>query len=52
MIDFLLTAILVLVVGGASLFIYKEKKNGVKCVGCPNAKNCAKMHCSCHGEKN
>ena len=28
----------------AARYIYKEKKKGVACIGCPYAGNCAKMH--------
>lgn len=43
MIDFVVGAILVIIVGSALAYIIKSGKNGVKCVGCPDAKNC----CSC-----
>ena len=29
-------------VGGASYYIYKEKKKGTRCIGCPMAGNCQK----------
>jgi len=35
-------AVLALIIGGASLYIYKAKKRGVKCIGCPSAEACAK----------
>lgn len=28
------------IVGGAGLYIYKEKKSGTKCIGCPAGKTC------------
>ncbi|MBQ7364370.1 MAG: FeoB-associated Cys-rich membrane protein [Clostridia bacterium] len=38
--------ILVLLLGGAALYIYKAKKRGVTCIGCPHAKTCAhRGHC-------
>lgn len=43
MIDFIVGAILVVIVGLALAYIIKSRKNGIKCVGCPEAKNC----CSC-----
>lgn len=43
MIDFVIVAILVVVVGSALAYIIKSRKNGIKCVGCPDAKTC----CSC-----
>ena len=39
MTDFILLAVIALIVGGAALYIYK-KKSGAKCVGCPYAKQC------------
>jgi hypothetical protein len=36
------TAVVVLIVGAAIYYIYKEKKKGTKCIGCPMAGNCAK----------
>ena len=35
-------AVLVLIVGGAGLYIYKAKKSGVKCIGCPSGATCGK----------
>jgi len=47
----ILIAVIVIVIGAASFYIYKEKKKGVKCVGCPYAKECAKKNCgSSHTE--
>lgn len=39
--------IIVLIIGGASFYIYKAKKSGKKCIGCPDSGSC--YHCSsCH----
>ena len=38
MTDILVLAVIALIVGGAALYIYKAKKSGAKCVGCPHAK--------------
>lgn len=39
--------IIVLIIGGASFYIYKAKKNGKKCIGCPDSGSC--YQCSgCH----
>jgi len=32
--------VLAAIVGGSSLYIYKAKKSGVKCIGCPSARTC------------
>lgn len=42
MVDIIVTLVLVLILGGALLYIRKEKKRGVKCIGCPAAGTCAK----------
>ena len=40
-------AIIIIVVGLATLYIIKAKKNGQKCIGCPHAKSCGK-NCTCN----
>lgn len=40
MTDLIVAIILLLIVGAAILYIVKEKKKGVKCIGCPAAGNC------------
>ena len=34
MTDLIITAIIVVIVGAAARYVYKAKKNGVKCIGC------------------
>ncbi|MCR5420385.1 MAG: FeoB-associated Cys-rich membrane protein [Lachnospiraceae bacterium] len=34
--------IIVCIVGAALYYIYKEKKKGTRCIGCPMAGNCSK----------
>lgn len=41
MIDFVVGAIIVVIVGLALMYIIKSRKNGIKCIGCPDGKNCA-----------
>lgn len=33
-------AIIVLIVGAAGFYVYRQKKKGVKCIGCPDSKTC------------
>lgn len=40
-------AVVAVIVGLALLFIYREKKRGVKCVGCPYAGTCGKCGGGC-----
>ena len=39
-------AVIVLVIGGACVYIVKEKKKGKKCIGCPYSCSC-NQGCSC-----
>ena len=45
MIDFVISVILILLVGAAVFYIYKSKKSGKKCVGCPYAESCNSKQC-------
>ncbi|MBQ2890028.1 MAG: FeoB-associated Cys-rich membrane protein [Clostridia bacterium] len=45
MINIILTAILLIIVGSISLYLYKAKKRGEKCIGCPYAKECNRGNC-------
>ena len=38
--DFVIIGIIVLIVGGASYYIYRAKKSGKKCIGCPDSASC------------
>lgn len=51
MVDFIVVAVLGVIVGAAILYIRKEKKKGVTCIGCPHAAACAKCGgCTCSTE--
>ena len=47
--DIIIIAIIVLIIGSASFYIYKAKKSGKKCIGCPDGGSCSacKNGCSC-----
>ncbi len=47
------TLIILGIVGYAVRYIYKEKKKGTRCIGCPMAGNCAKAKAQmgCAGSK-
>ncbi|MBE6963377.1 MAG: FeoB-associated Cys-rich membrane protein [Ruminococcaceae bacterium] len=50
MTDLIVISILAVVLGLAVGYIYKEKKSGAKCIGCPHSKTCASAKggcCSC-----
>ena len=51
--------ILLFLVGAAVFYIWKEKKRGRRCIGCPASGCCssngcgkAKKNCNCHTESN
>ena len=44
--DIIVIAVILLIVGGAVAYIIKAKKNGTKCIGCPDCKTCASKGCS------
>lgn len=49
--DLIAAAVIVFVIAAAGLYVYKAKKSGKKCIGCPNAGSCG-GGCSCHtGDK-
>jgi len=51
--NYILIAILALIIGGAGFYVWKAKKSGKKCSGCPDSGQCAKGcgHCNCKTEK-
>ena len=49
MINGVLVVLIVVIIGIALGYIYKEKKKGNHCIGCPYAKNCNK-DCSFGGD--
>lgn len=45
MVDYIIVAIILAILGGVVFYIYKAKKSGAKCIGCPDAKTCS-GHCA------
>ena len=45
MTNMVIVLVLLLVIGGAVAYIIRAKKNGVKCIGCPDSGSCA-GHCN------
>lgn len=41
--------ILAAILGGAALYIYKAKKSGAKCIGCPDSGTCSGNCSGCSG---
>ncbi|MBO4939187.1 MAG: FeoB-associated Cys-rich membrane protein [Oscillospiraceae bacterium] len=47
MANFIIVAVVAVIIGLAGYYIYKEKKNGQKCIGCPNGCSCGANAGSC-----
>ncbi len=51
MANLVIILVLVVILGLAGLYVYKAKKSGKKCIGCPYGSSCAAkqngMPCSC-----
>ena len=47
----IIIAVVAVIVIVAGLYIYKQKKSGRKCIGCPYADSCAKS-CGCNHTEN
>ena len=43
--DIIVIALIVIILGLAALYVYKAKKQGKKCIGCPDSGSCG----SCSG---
>lgn len=42
--DIIIIAVLVIILGLAAFYVYKAKKSGKKCIGCPDSGSCG---CGC-----
>ncbi len=51
MTDLILTIVLLAIIGGAVYYIYKTKKSGKKCIGCPDGCSCDSKSCGCGSQK-
>ena len=52
-VDYIVIAIVVVIVAAAGFYIWRQKKQGAKCIGCPYAKRCSSKGncsggCNCH----
>lgn len=65
MTDFIVLIVIAVIVGSASLYIRRQKKRGVKCIGCPSGSTCPNSgkcsgncgehfanECNCHTDTN
>lgn len=44
--NLIVIGILIILVGVAALYIWKEKKKGRRCIGCPSAGCCSGKECN------
>lgn len=49
MANIIVLAVLGLIIGSAAGYVYKEKKRGVKCIGCPDGCSCGGNCSGCSG---
>ena len=41
MVDLIVIALIAAIIGGAAFYILRQKRRGVHCIGCPDAKTCS-----------
>ena len=51
MIDFIVAAIVLAILGGILFYLYRAKKRGETCIGCPYAKQCGSGACAGHSRR-
>ena len=51
MTDWILVGVLVLILGLVIFYVARAKRNGKKCIGCPDAQRCNGLCGGCKGEK-
>ena len=39
--NIIISAVVILIIGGALGYVIKAKRRGIKCIGCPEAEKCA-----------
>ncbi|MBR6552267.1 MAG: hypothetical protein IKT89_05440 [Clostridia bacterium] len=45
--NYIIIAVLVVILGSAIGYVIKTQKRGEKCIGCPHAKTCNLGNCNC-----
>ena len=50
--DYIALGIIVILVVGALVYLVRQKKKGVKCIGCPHSANCGAKNQGCGCTKN
>jgi len=47
MTNFIIIAVVAAIIGLAAGYVYKAKKSGAKCIGCPDGCSCSSKGCGC-----
>lgn len=47
MTDIIIILVVAAILALAGLYVYKAKKSGQKCIGCPHSKTCTSKSCGC-----
>ena len=56
--NIIIIGVVAFIVGAAGGYVWKARKQGVKCIGCPDAATCSgncpgcSGNCGCHSENN
>ncbi len=50
-VDYIIIFVVAAIIGGAAYYIYRAKKSGKKCIGCPDAATCSGNCAGCSGCK-
>ena len=51
MIDYIIIALVAVIVAAAAVYVYKAKKSGKKCIGCPDGCSCGSKKGGCCGHR-
>ena len=49
--DIMIGLVILMILGAAALYVYKAKKRGQKCIGCPAGGCCAQKGCCSCGKQ-
>ena len=49
LIDYVVIAVILAVLGAAGWYVYRAKKQGRKCIGCPDSGSCSGQCAGCNG---
>jgi len=48
-VDYIIIVVVALILGLSARYIYKAKKKGIKCIGCPDGATCSGKCSGCSG---